>query len=237
MGNIVDKKVLQQIDDCIEKNRESMIRDLLELMRIPSVQSKAVESAPFGRECKRILEKTVELFINNGFESRISADNKYALSFSGGRGKTIGIFAHGDVVPADGDWLICKPFEPVIKGDYIFGRGCHDDKSGIIQALYAAKMIRDLGLPFESRLVMVTGSNEETGMADVISFSKNEKMPDVSLVLDGEYPYYRGEKSTMRFDMISKTQLKTVKDICGGKSYTTVLGEVKSELEYSDALY
>lgn len=232
----VDKNVLQKIDQYIEEHREQMIRDLSELVCVPSVQSEAEKDAPFGVECRRILEETKKLYEKNGFATTVSFDSKYALSFLEGEGKTIGLFSHGDVVPADGEWLICKPFEPVVKDGYLFGRGCNDDKSGIVQSLYAAKMIRDLKLPFKSRLMIMTGSNEETGMKDILSFAENEKMPDASLVLDGEYPYYGGEKSSLKFDLISKNRFNVIKNISGGKVYNIVLGQVKAELEYSESL-
>ena len=41
----------------------------------------------------------------------------------------------------------------------------------------------------------------------------------------------------MKLDLISKDKMKTVKRIFGGKSYTTVLGEVTAEIEYSDKLF
>ena len=228
--NCVNKNILDIIDRYIEENRDFIIEDLLRLLRIPSVESVPEKDAPFGRACRQILDETKKLYERYGFESRISSDFKYLLSFSGEKGKTIGLFSHGDVVPVDEDWLICKPFEPIIKDGYIFGRGCHDDKAGIIQSLYAAKVIKDLNFPFKSQLLMMTGSNEETGMTDAISFREHEVMPDFCLVLDAEYPYYSGEKSSMKLDLISKNKLKTIKRIYGGKSYTTVLGKVTAEI-------
>ncbi|MBR6509453.1 MAG: Sapep family Mn(2+)-dependent dipeptidase [Clostridia bacterium] len=234
---MVDKVILDQIDNYIRENKEDIVKDLLELIRIPSVQSDAENDAPYGKACKRVLEETKKLYERHGFKSQISSDNKYVLASWGKGDKTVGLFAHGDVVPVGNDWLVCEPFEPIIKDGYIFGRGCHDDKSGIVESLYASKIIRDLKLPFESRLLMMTGSNEETGMDDLLSFKNNEIMPDFCLVLDAEYPYYGGEKSTMKLDLISKNQFKTIKRIYGGESYTIVLGEVTAEIEFSEELF
>ena len=233
----VDKIILDQIDNYISENKGYIVNDLLNLIRIPSVQSETENDAPYGRACKQILEETKKLYERHGFESEISLDNKYVLSFWGEGEKTVGLFSHGDVVPVSNDWLVCEPFEPVIKDGHIFGRGCHDDKSGIIESLYASKIIRDLKLPFEGRILMMIGSNEETGMDDLLSFKNNEIMPDFCLVLDAEYPYYGGEKSTMKLDLISKNQLKTIKRIYGGESYTIVLGEVTAEIEFSEELF
>ena len=176
-----DKGVLEKIDGCIRENRDVIVNELSGLIRIPSVESEPESGAPYGKACRQVIDETKALYERHGFETRMSSDNKYVLAFSGEGKKTVGLFAHGDVVPIGDDWTICEPFEPVVKDGYIFGRGCHDDKSGIIEALYAAKIIRDLKLPFEGRLVMMTGGNEETGMNDVISFKNHEKMPDFCL--------------------------------------------------------
>ena len=42
--------------------------------------------------------------------------------------------------------------------------------------------------------------------------SDNEKMPDVSLVPDGEYPFYSGEKNIIKFDIISESKIEKIKN-------------------------
>lgn len=230
-------KILNKMDEYIDAHKDEIIDDLFQLVRIPSVKSEAKPDAPFGEECARALDETVALFERNGFKTDINHTNGYALSYYGDGAKSIGIFSHTDVVPVDDRWQVCPPFEPTIKDGYIFGRGCNDDKSGVIEALYAAKMIRDLGLAFKSRLVIFSGSNEETGMEDIVAFAKNETMPDVSLVPDAMYPCVCGERSMVKFDIISKKSLHAVKKFHGGEAFNIVLGQVDAELIYSDELW
>lgn len=234
---VVNNDILNKIENYIEENKELIINDLLSLVRIPSVQSEATIGAPFGEGNKKMLKETAALYERNGFKSEIEKDGYYLLSYLENSGKTIGIFSHGDVVPADGEWIVCPPFKPIIKDGYMFGRGCNDDKSGVIGSLYAAKMIKELALPFKSRLVMYTGTNEETGMEDIKRFSENEKMPDFSLVPDADYPYYCGERSILRYFITSEKQFETIKDFRGGQVPNVVLGEVNAEIEYSHTLY
>lgn len=229
--------VLNKIDEYINTHRDEIIEDLLNLVRIPSVKGESKPDAPFGEKCAEMLETTSVLFEKNGFKTVLNSNGGYAMSYYGSGDKSIGVFSHTDVVPVDDKWQSCKPFEPVIKDGYVFGRGCNDDKSGVIQSLYAAKMIRELGFDFGSTLMMFNGSDEESGMSDVDSFAKNEKMPDVSFVPDAMYPCVYGERSIMQFYIISKRSLKYIKKLEGGEAFNIILGQLDAEIVYSDELW
>ncbi len=231
------EEMIKKIDEYINMYKNKIVEDLLELVKIPSVNVKPKPQAPFGEKCAEMLGITAKLFEDNGFKTDINLESGYALSYYGNAEKSIGIFSHTDVVPVDDKWQVCKPFEPVVKDGYIFGRGCNDDKSGVIEMLYAAKIIRDLGLNFKSKLVMFNGSNEESGMEDITAFAENEIMPDVSLIPDAMYPCVCGERSMLRFDIISKNKVSTIKKFHGGEAFNIVLGELKAELVYSDMLW
>ncbi|MBQ6998337.1 MAG: Sapep family Mn(2+)-dependent dipeptidase [Clostridia bacterium] len=232
-----DDVIIKKIDEYISLNKNKIVDDLLELVRVPSVKGEAKPDAPFGEKCAEMLDKTALLFEYNGFKTDINHIDGYALSYYGEGDKSIGLFAHTDVVPVDDKWQVCKPFEPVVKEGYIFGRGCNDDKSGVIETLYAAKIIRDLGLDFNSKLVMFSGSNEESGMEDISAFAAKEQMPDVSLVPDAMYPCICGERSMIKFDIVSKNKTTTIKKFHGGEAFNIVLGELNAELVYSDELW
>lgn len=227
----LNQDILNRIDKFIEENKENCLNELMELVRVPSVQGPAEAGAPFGKENRQMLEETALIYEKHGFKTEIEKDGYYALSYSENTGKTIGIFSHGDVVPPDGEWLICPPFEPIIKDGYMFGRGCNDDKSGVIQALYAAKFLKNHMPEFKSRIVMFTGSNEETGMKDIQRFEANEVMPDFSISPDGEYPFYCAERSIIRLNAVSNRKFEAIEDFCGGTVPNIVLGEVAAKLE------
>ena len=229
-------ELLNKIDSFIENNKDAILNDLMDLVRIPSVRGEATENMPFGEDCHKMLIETARLYKSHGFSSRFDKNNYYVISEFKNGGKTIGIFSHGDVVPADGEWLISPPFEPVIKDGYMFGRGCNDDKSGIIQALYAAKFIKENYNNFRSNILMFTGANEESGMADIKEFVKNETMPDFSISPDGEYPYYGGERTIIRFFATSDKSFKSIKNFCGGNTENIILSEVTATINYSSEL-
>ncbi len=234
---LCNDEFIKKLDNYIDNHKNEIVEDLIKLVKIPSVKSEAKPDAPFGEKCAQMLDKTAKLFEDNGFETHINRTDGYALSYYGDGNKSIGLFSHTDVVPVDDKWQVCKPFEPIIKDGYIYGRGCNDDKSGVIQMLYAAKIIRDLNIDFKSRLVMFNGSNEESGMKDITAFAKKEIMPDVSVVPDAMYPCICGERSMIKFDITSKNNVNKIKKFHGGEAANIVLGELEAELEYSHELW
>ena len=229
---INNEKLLNEIDIYIKKHETEITEDLKTLVNIPSVRSKEVDGMPFGKSCYDILEASLKLMEREGFKGQISKGGEYVCATNRNDGKTIGIFAHGDVVSADGEWLYGEPFELTEKDGFLIGRGCNDDKSGIIQMLYAAKIIKELNIPLKSRLMLFVGGNEEDGMDDIKAYVKNEPMPDVSIVPDGEYPYYRGEKSIVRLMLKSKDSFNNIKSISGGSSYNIIPDNL--EVVYND---
>ena len=44
--------------------------------------------------------------------------------------KLLMLCGHSDVVPVGDSWIYTQPFEPIIKGDTLIGRGVSDNKSG-----------------------------------------------------------------------------------------------------------
>ncbi len=233
-----NKKLNELVREYLNKNKQTIVNELLDLVRIPSIKGEPTENAPYGVECSNMVDETASLMTKYGFDTVKRNDLGYTYSiFNNGGDKTIGMYSHGDVVSVDGEWLICPPFEPIIKDGFVFGRGCNDDKSGIIEMLYATKIIRDFNIPFKSNILMFTGVNEETGMGDIKAFVENEEIPDAGLVIDGVgYPCDFGERSIMRFNIVNKAKFKSIHNFYGGNSnsYNIVLPEANVVLDYSE---
>lgn len=227
----------EEIHAYIQAHKEEIIETLKELIKIPSVRGDAVENAPFGIECARILEFAEKLYKNNGFETEIDPIGGYLLSYFGKGEKTLGIFAHADVVPVSDDWILTSPFAPIEKDGFIVGRGTLDDKSAIITSLYCAKMFNELNIPFNSRLIMFTGSNEESGMADIKNYLSKHIPPKYSLVADTAFPLYRGNKGKLTFNLVSVYPLRKIKRLIASNAKGAILGEIKLVFEYDEELY
>ena len=220
---------LAQIDTYLAAHRGEIVQTLMGLIRIPSVKSEPEPHAPFGENCAAALEAAHKLYEREGLETKKT--DSYALASYGSGTHTLGVFAHADVVPVNAaDWTVCAPFEPVVRDGFVYGRGSDDNKSGVVASLYAVKMLRELGLPFDGKLLLYTGSNEESGMADMAEFVNNEPMPDISLVPDGGYPFSYGEKSILRLYLTSKTAFRDILDVTGGKAANMVLDRADARI-------
>ncbi|MCQ2385747.1 MAG: Sapep family Mn(2+)-dependent dipeptidase [Clostridia bacterium] len=226
-----------QISAYINAHRDELIADFSAVIAHPSVRSDAAPGAPFGKDCADCLSFCAELYKKYGFSTELFADNGYALSESRpAGGKTIGLFTHTDVVPAGDGWTYTSPFVPKLIGDNLVGRGAIDNKSAVILSLYAMRAIRDLGFSLRSRILTFLGSNEESGMADVKAFAREQQMPDFSLVPDSGFPISFGQKGMLRFDILSDKPLTAITALSGGEAYNVVLDRVDATLSVTPAL-
>ncbi len=228
-----DDRLLQYM----QAHRDEIIRDLTRLAQIPSVQSAPEPSAPFGPECARCLHEAALLYRENGFDVCEYPESGYALCYAGHGEKTIGLFAHLDVVPVnERDWLLTRPFDILLRDGFLIGRGVSDNKAGVIAALYLLKAARDLNLPFKSRLMVFLGSNEESGMKDIQNFVREHSLPEAALVPDGGFPFSLGERGILRLDLTLEKTLQDIVSLNGGEAYNTVMPEMTGCLHASAAL-
>ena len=222
-------QIKEEIKNYIASHRDEILELLKELIRIPSVRGKAEKDAPFGKECARVLEFIEKLYRNSGFETELDQNGGYLLSYFGKGEKSLGLFAHADVVPVGNDWILTSPFSPIEKDGFLIGRGGLDDKAAVVISLYCAKMFKELGIPFGSRLIMFAGANEESGMEDIKNYLSKHTAPDFSLVVDSGYPLYRGDKGILHFVAKSSHLLKDIEDFSGGSAFNITLGEATAK--------
>ena len=223
----------EKIQNWIAENRDTMVSMWMDLVRVPSVRGEAAPDAPFGEDCAQALAKATGYGEAMGFETRLEAARGYGLVSYGQGEKTIGLFGHSDVVPAGDGWLLTEPFEPVLRDGVVIGRGCRDNKDGVMASLFAARILRECNIPLKSRLQIYIGSCEESGMGDLINFVANEKMPDLCLVPDASYPCSLGEKGHLKQWNRCKTPLVDVLDFHGDGAFNIVLDYAEAKLAYT----
>ncbi len=221
----------------LKEHRQDIVEMLKELSSIPSVKGVPSDGAPFGEGCKRVLEKIKEIHDSEGFDTAFGEDYKYLKSITKGEEKLIGIFTHADVVPVnESDWIYTKPFDIIEKDGFLIGRGVHDNKSGVVSALWAIKALRETGALPKSRVLIFTGADEESGMSDVTAFAGNDEMPSFSIIPDNDYPVCRGEKTIINFWANITTPFEDIIEIKGGSAFNIVLGKVEIKLRDSEEL-
>lgn len=180
----------------LEEHREDMTGLLRELVAVPSVQGEAEDGFPFGREPARALEIMLRECENSGFEVE-NVENYAGSADINGLEPELAILAHLDVVPAGDGWS-SPPFELTEVGDKLVGRGTIDDKGPAVAALFAAKAVRDLGIPLKKGVRLIFGTNEENGSADLAYYRSKRTMPPMVFTPDGEYPVINAEKGMLR---------------------------------------
>jgi acetylornithine deacetylase len=126
--------------------------DLLrELVAIPSMSGEETELAAFVEETTRRWGLDV-----------VRDANAVQIEVRGwGPGPTLAFASHLDVVPPGSGWTR-DPFDPVIEGTRLYGRGSGDAKASVAAMLYAAKDIADSGGMDSGRLLILLGYSEET---------------------------------------------------------------------------
>lgn len=139
-----------------------------ELIRIDSVY----------RPAEGVSEETVAHYVADtlrswGFETKLEyaapgRPNVMATLDGNAPGKTLLFEGHTDVV-TEGDpsaWTY-PPFEALVVGDRIYGRGACDTKNNLAAAMVAAKAIKDASVPFRGQIRLAVPVDEESMMMGI----------------------------------------------------------------------
>lgn len=79
------------------------------------------------------------------------------------RGRSLIVNGHVDVVPTGPRAMWARPpFEPVVEGDWLYGRGAGDMKAGLVAAIAALDALRRCGLQPAARLHLESVVEEES---------------------------------------------------------------------------
>ena len=224
-------KILEKI----KQIESELIKDVQGLLQIDStlVEDLDNKNAPFGEGIKKSLDYVLDLGKKFGFE--VKNINNYAGHIEFGEGEDIiGILVHIDVVPAVGKWKH-HPFSATIEDGKIYARGAIDDKGPTISALYAMKVLKDMGVKLNKRVRLIIGTDEETKWRCMDEYFKNEEMPTLGFSPDANFPVIYGEKGIMSIDIISndKSDIKFKSgvryNVVPDEAYAVVGKDLKNE--------
>ena len=130
--------------------QEAYLNDLNTLVSIESTRdlSTATKNAPFGQNCRKVLDAMLDMAKKDGFVTK-DIDG-YAGVIEYGEGEdTLGILGHLDIVPLGEDWTK-DPLKVTVNDGYVFGRGVMDDKGPTLAAYYALKLVKELNIPLKN---------------------------------------------------------------------------------------
>jgi len=156
----------------IERLKPEMISVLTELTRVQAV---APENGGDGEELKA--NKLLGILSKLGFDrverfdvldSRVSSGKRpNIVAYLDGEdtARRLWVVTHLDVVPAgeESAWTVTKPFEPLVKSNKIFGRGCEDNEQSLVASLFAAVALQHLGIKPKRTFGLASVADEEQG--------------------------------------------------------------------------
>lgn len=155
--------------------------------------------APFGEENKHALKFILEYAKKDGFETL--NDKNFAGHIEFGNGKEVlGILAHLDVVPVDGQTWNTNPFVLHISNDKLFGRGVMDDKGPLVASYLAMKLLKNQGFTPKKKVRLIMGCDEESGSRCLTHYFEKNAVPDLGFSPDADFPLIYGEKAHMTYN-------------------------------------
>lgn len=189
---MIEREISEKILAKVEENKEDMIRDIIELVKIDSVEQPAEIDAPFGNGVKAALEKALEISEKMGFETK-NLENFLGYAEYGQSDDYICAMGHLDVVPVGEGWKQ-PPFSGYIEDGVIYSRGILDNKGPIMACLYGMYALKELGLMGKHSIRVIFGCDEETGFEDLKHYLSLEAPPLYGFTPDCKYPVVYSER-------------------------------------------
>ena len=224
------------IDEYVEENKDNMISAISDLISFKSVSTETGNpDIPFGEECKKALEYTLDLGRKMGFRTK-NIDGYCGYIEFGEGDELVGIIGHLDVVPADiKDGWTTDPFHADIRNGKLFGRGSIDDKGPVVASLYAMKYVAD-NLKVNKRVRLILGLNEEKDWKCIEHYKEVEEFPTIGFSPDANFPAIYAEKGILSLEIANKFELSNfeILDIdTNGNALNVVPKYISIKLKYT----
>ena len=198
----------------ILKYKQDILQDLEKVIAIESVSAEGSENP----------RKALEYVLSRGEELGLISKNINGVAghLQYGNGKKLcGVLTHLDVVPAGQGWTV-PPFSLTRKNGRLYGRGIADDKGSAIVAMYCLKVLKDNNITADSKIRLILGTNEETGMTDVEHYFSKEPIPDMSFTPDSDYGICCCEKGILQISIQGINNSNIIKGAKGGNAVNAV---------------
>lgn len=189
--NIIYNKIFQR-----SKELEKEIVDfLMDLVRTPS----------FSNKEEQVIQVIKKEMVKVGFDE-IRIDGLGSIIGRIGHGPRVLAFdAHIDTVyPGDFAQWDFDPFTPKVQDDKIWGRGTVDQKGGMAAMVYAAKMIKELGLNDQFTIYFTGTVMEEDcdGLCWQYLINEEKLLPELVVITEPtNMNIYRGHRGRMEMQV------------------------------------
>ena len=175
--NDKNKNFLPMISKIVDEDKEYLIDILSKLVTYDSTMGNELKAQNFilnlfqdlNLQTKKIPIKTQDYLNAPLFaKSLINYDNEKHFNVIGihnadsVKGKSLILNGHIDVVPIGSAKLWTNPpFEPVIHGDWLFGRGSGDMKAGLASIIYCLYLIKKHEVHVDGKIILQSVIEEE----------------------------------------------------------------------------
>ncbi len=165
----------------VDSGMPTTIAELCALVRTPSVSWDAFDPQQVARSAEQVAELARGLGVFESVEIKRaplpdSEDLGQPAVLAVRRARhgrpTILLYAHHDVQPPgnDADWE-SAPYEPVVRGDRLYGRGAADDKAGVMAHIGAIRaLVEAVGSDFDLGISLFIEGEEEYGSRSFAAF-------------------------------------------------------------------
>jgi acetylornithine deacetylase/succinyl-diaminopimelate desuccinylase-like protein len=183
---------MRDVLDWLNKHHEDVVRDLAELVAVPSISTDGEHAAEVEQTAKLTCRQMRDAGLHNVEVLKVDNSLPYAYGewLNGPDKPTVFLYAHHDVQPInfESQWK-SEPWTLTRRDGRLFGRGAADDKGAISAQLAAiAAFLKTRGsLPINIK--MVVEGEEEVGSTNLMHFFDRYKQKikaDVIVVNDTE---------------------------------------------------
>lgn len=163
--------------DYAHKNRQLFLTELTKLVSIPSVSTNPENKSDMQDTAEIIAAKLNGLGIENVKVMPTSGHPVvYGEWLKAKDAPIVLIYGHYDVQPSEPNELWHSgPFEPTIRGEYLYGRGASDMKGQVIAAVSAVESIMLTAGTLPINMKFLIEGEEEIGSPNLTSFIEHNK--------------------------------------------------------------
>ena len=183
---------LKNAEAWIDNNQASLISDLSDLVKIPSISTDGEHQKEIELSAEAVCQQMKKAGLNNVEILRTGDSNPFAYGewLGAPNQPTLFLYSHHDVQPINYEHLwLSPPWELTAREGRLFGRGAADDKGASVAQLAAiASWLKTAGkLPVNVK--MLVEGEEEVGSKNLVKFfseNRSRIQADIIVVCDTE---------------------------------------------------
>src|SRR4051794_26952731 len=165
--------IMQAVLDWLQKNHEAIVRNLADLVAVPSISTDGEHTKEVERTAALTCAQMREAGLQNVETLRVGDSLPYAYGewLNGPDKPTVFLYAHHDVQPINyaNQWQ-SDPWKLTRRDGRLFGRGSADDKGAISAQLGAVAALLKTRGSLPVNIKMLVEGEEEVGSRNLMQF-------------------------------------------------------------------